>query len=42
MTEEVLTMSRKEIGWLEVIRRVVSKRLRRWTIADGLWQPREL
>ena len=28
MTKEVLTMSRKEIGRMEVIRRVVSKRLR--------------
>ena len=28
MTKEILTMSRKEIGRMEVIRRVVSKRLR--------------
>ena len=28
MTEEVLTLSRKELDRLEVVRRVVSKRLR--------------
>ena len=42
MTKEILTMSRKEPDRLEVIRRVVSKRLRQWMITDGLWQPREL
>ena len=42
MTKEILTMSRKELGRMEVIRRVVSKRLRWRTIADGLRQLREL
>ena len=46
MTKEVLTMSRKELDRLEVVQRVVSKRLRQkeaaWQLALGTRQIKRL
>ena len=46
MTKEVLTMSRKELDRLEVVQRVVSKRLRQkeaaWQLAPGTRQVKRL
>ena len=46
MTKEILTMSRKELDRLEVIRRVVSKRSRQkeavWQLALGTRQIKRL
>ena len=46
MTKEVLTMSRKELDRLEVVQRVVSKRLRQkeaaWQLALSIRQVKRL